>query len=342
MSAASSAVASTAIQRSFFRSLVPFRYSGGVGVPADVLRGVFLRREMLIPRVFGTLEVAPLPAMPRMMFAEAVQMMLSGKYPQREVRSMFEDASVEMRRWLNDDTSGDAENPVLRLLGYELLAAASYYFAITSITSSPNAAASIAMRSVVTSDLKADQVMTRTALAFEALERNIETGARPEDPGLDVFCQEMFLLERDAFGKHRFDFRGAKRHLFHHFEVESVGKTLTTLALTKDPVFVSHANIHVEGKVVHQGRWTEHRVWCNEEDTRVDSTLPKVETVNLQGDGWKAAVQIHYADPVCERMMLTNPSAKALEALSDKQHIEVFELAVPDRHSTFLEKWFNR
>lgn len=334
-------VASTALQRSFLKSLVPFRYTGG-GIPVDVIRWAFLRHEALIPRVLGTLEVAPLPAMPRMMFAEAFQMMLSGRHPQRDVRSMFEDSAVEMRRWLNDDTGEEAYNPVLRLLAYELLAGASFYFALMSITSSPNAAAAIAVRSVVTSDLKSDRTLLGSIVAFEALERDIATGARPEDPILDVVVQEMLLLERDAFGKHRFDFRGAKRHILHHLEVESVGRTDLALALTKDAVLKGYGNFGMESKGVHQGRWIEHRLWCNEEDTRVDSTLPTTEPVKMKGDGWEAIVLLHFASPLCERMLTTHSSIKAVETMTDTQHVEVFELAVPDRDSTFLERWFRR
>jgi hypothetical protein len=328
------------MQRSFLKSLIPFRYAGG-GIPTDIIRSVFLRHEMLIPRLLGTLEVAPLPAMPRMMFAEAFQMLLSGRYPQREVRSMFEDSSVEMRRWLNEDGL-EAVNPVLRLLGYELLAAASFYFALMSITSTPNAAASIAVRSVVTSDLKSDKTLLGSIVAFEELERDIATGARVEDPGLDVVVQEMLLLERDSFGKHRFDFRGSKRHILHHLEVESVGRTERSLALVKDPVMKGYGNFSTSEKVVHQGRWIEHQLWCNDEDSRVDSTLPLTERVKLSGDGWDANVLIDFGGPLCDRMLTTHSSIKAVETMSDVRHVEVFELAVPDRDSTFLERWFRR
>lgn len=341
MCTTSAAVPSTAIQRSFLRSLIPFRYTGS-GVPVEVLRAAFIRHEMLIPRVLGTLEVAPLPPMPRMMFAEGFQMMLGGRHPQREVRAMFEDASLGIRKWLNDDESEEAYNAILRLLGYELLAAASYYFALTSITSAPQDAASIAARSVVTSDLKADRVISAHVVAFEDMERHVETGARPEDPMLDVLAQEMFLLERDAFGKHRFDFRGAKRHIFHHIEVESITKTDKSFSFLKDSIVRSHGNFSMESKIVHQGRWVEHRLWCNNEDTRVDAALPQNEVINLKSDGWAATVRVNYSDPICERMMTTNSSIKAVETMTDIPHVEIFELAVPDRDSTFLERWFRR
>ncbi|EAO00285.1 hypothetical protein C3747_14g88 [Trypanosoma cruzi] len=358
------------VERCFLRHVIPMRVQGA-GSAAALYRHAFLHQESLIQRVLGALESVPLPALPRMLLAEGFQRMLDGETPQRDIRALFEEAENEARRVLIQAESHSSvnsqhcdghfyaaikTNPLMRLLAYELRAACGYYAQIMSIRSQPEDGAAMLLRTLIAADIRTDPFLVDVMLKFAALRRNVDTGERLEacPSPVEEFVKECLLLERDAFGRFRFDARGDNRHLLHCIKLSDITRAPRDFAVLLDPVLRQHGNFCIQSTSVHQGRWMEHRLSCAEESHRVDPHLPLLETVEVPsnkeselsvGDAVGVAhgvsgrpplvFFVRYNDPMCRRHKETTREKGA-----EKDHLEVFELAVEDKSRTFWEKWF--
>lgn len=92
-------------QHSLLRFLIPLKIKGTSRPPSVLLRHAFLHREEpLLTGLFTTLASAPasFPSTPRILLAEAFQMVLEGTHPQRKLREAFELAELACRRALLD------------------------------------------------------------------------------------------------------------------------------------------------------------------------------------------------------------------------------------------------
>ncbi|RNF27007.1 uncharacterized protein Tco025E_00763 [Trypanosoma conorhini] len=358
------------VERSFLRHVIPLRLQGP-GSVAALYRHAFLHQEHLIQRVLGALEAVALPALPRMLLAEGFQRMLDGETPQRDIRALFEEAENEARRMLLqaefhlDTVSRQPDghlyaaiktNPLTRLLAYELRAACGYYAQVMSIRSQPEDSAAALLRTVIAADVRTDPFLADLMLKFAALRRNVATGERLETclQPVEEFVKECLLLERDAFGRFRFDARGDNRHVLHCIKLVDITKTPKDFSVLLDPVLRQYGNFCLQSTPVHQGRWMEHRLSCAEESHRVDPRLPLVETVEVPAEsetefhidgifgvargaseGPPLVFFVRYNDPICRRHKETTREKEA-----EKDHVEVFELAVEDTSRSFWEKWF--
>ncbi|ESL10835.1 hypothetical protein TRSC58_01425 [Trypanosoma rangeli SC58] len=358
------------VERSFLRHVIPLRVQGA-GSVAALYRHAFLNQEHLIQRVLGALEAVALPTLPRMLLAEGFQRMLDGETPQRDIRALFSEAENEARRMLLQaefhlDTvsrhpdghlyAAIKSNPLTRLLAYELRAACGYYAQLMSIRSQPEDSAAALLRTLIAADIRTDPFLVDLMLKFATLRRNVSTGGRLETclPPVEEFVKECLLLERDAFGRFRFDARGDNRHVLHCIKLADITKTPRDFAVLLDPVLQQYGNFHLQSTLVHQGRWMEHRLSCAEEVHRVDSRLPLVETVEVpaeseswvhidssfgvarrESEGSPLVLFVRYNDPICRRHKETTREKEA-----EKDHMEVFELAVEDTSRSFWEKWF--
>lgn len=371
--------ATTEVERSFLRHVIPLRAQGAGGAAARY-RHAFIHQEHLICRVLGALEAVSLPAPPRMLLAEGFQRMLEGRTPQRDIRALFEAAENEARRMLfqaefHAETvrlqrdghlyMAIKRDPLTRLLAYELRAACGYYGQLMAIRSQPEESAAALLRTLIASDIRTDPFLVDLVLNFAALRRNVSTGERLESfpSASEQFVKECLLLERDAFGRFRFDARGDNRHLLHCIKLADITKTSGDFAVVLDPVLRQHGNFCLESTLVHQGRWMEHRLSCAEESHRVDPRLPLLETIEAivdeedfvavdsavssasssGGGGVSGGATasppleffVRYNDPLCRRHKETTREKEA-----EKDHVEVFELAVEDTSRGFWEKWF--
>ncbi|CCW68855.1 unnamed protein product [Phytomonas sp. Hart1] len=353
----------TLTERSFLRKLIPFRIIA-TGSMASVLRHVFLEHESLIALFLGSLEHVPLPTLPRMLLAEGFQRLLEGIYPQRELRGLFEEAEIEIRKILYDldfDATGRRGvykqtsstfssdelraynavqiDPLTRLLAFELRAVCVYYSKLLAVSSKPEIEAAVMLRTLIASDLRTDCLLTDVILAFEQHQRDKYTG-KPLEPvpsGVADFVKESLLLERDAFGKFRFDARGDNRHLLHNIKLDDVTKTQESFSLLLDPVLQRNGNFILKNYLVYSGRWTRYEVSCSEEDPRVDLILPAVETLSVRDDmtGKPSQIIVQYTEPVCRRH-----KTNARESKANLDHVEIFEIANENRNRTFWEKFF--
>ncbi|AAZ10308.1 uncharacterized protein TEOVI_000771700 [Trypanosoma equiperdum] len=303
--------------------------------------------------------MVPLPALPRMLLAEGFQRMLEGQSPQRDLRALFEEAEMEAHRLLLDMDlawrrqqpeshlyAAIRHDPLSRLLAYELYAICGYYVQLMSISGSPEVGAAALLRTLIASDVRTDHLLQHTTLRFEALPRDVVTGERlhPCEAPVEAFVKECLLLERDAFGRFRFDPRGDNRLLMHCLKLDDIVKTPKSFSVVLDPLVRRYGNFDLDRAVVYQGRWMQHRLACREEEHRVDERLPLLETVGVKNSTGEADTSgfnedltfiVRYNDPICRRHKETS-----LEKEADKCHVEVFELAVEDTARTFWEKWF--
>nr|CCD14113.1 unnamed protein product [Trypanosoma congolense IL3000] len=151
--------------------------------------------------------------------------------------------------------------------------------------------------------------------------------------------KECLLLERDAFGRYRFDPRGDNRLLVHCIKLDDTTKTPTSFSVVLDPLFRQYGNFTLDRKEVFQGRWVEHRLSCGEEMHRVDEKLPLLETVEVRDDvsgiDDNLTFIVHYNEALCARHKETSLEKEAAIA-----HVEVFELALEDPSRGFWERWF--
>ncbi|KAH9598773.1 hypothetical protein LSM04_001296 [Trypanosoma melophagium] len=364
------------VERSFLRHVIPLRVKGA-GSMATLYRHAFIHQEHLIHRVLRALETVPLPALPRMLLAEGFQQMLEGQAPQRDIRTIFEEAENEARRVLiqaefhTDNSQQQQEegylyraikrDPLMRLLAHELRAACGYYAQLMAISSHPEEGAAALLRTLIASDVRTDSFLVDIMLGFEALHRNEETGERLElcASPVEEFVKECLLLERDAFGVFRFDARGDNRHLVHCIKLGDIGKTPKSFAVTLDPVLQKHGNFLLERTPVHQGRWVRHRLSCAPESHRVDARLPSLETLHVTHDTNADASDIDTATTTSSTISTASSVAESLsmfvlydeplcrrhkETAREKDavihHVEVFELAARDTSRGFWEKWF--
>ncbi|KEG14585.1 hypothetical protein DQ04_00391070 [Trypanosoma grayi] len=353
-------------EHSFLRHVIPLRVHGP-GPMTVLYRHAFIHQEHLIHRVLGALEAVPLPALPRMLLAEGFQRMLEGQIPQRDIRALFEEAESEAHRViLHAEFHADVArrqkdahiyaaikgDPLTRLLAYELRAACGYYAQMMALSSRPEEGAAALLRTLIAADIRTDPFLLDVMLKFDSLRRDLTTGERLEPcaPYVEEFVKECLLVERDAFGRFRFDARGDNRHLVHGIKINDITKTPKGFSVVLDPVLQQYGNFHLERKVVHQGRWVEYRLSCAKESHRVDPQLPLLETIsaNIQGEDNSGADNtvagdatsplefiVRYDDPMCRRHKETSREKDA-----EKDHVEVFELAVEDTSRTFWERWF--
>lgn len=347
-------------ERSFLRHLVPLRVLGS-GPASSQLRHAFLQQPRLIPVFLGALEQVPLPALPRMIMAEGFQQLLDGRAPQRELRDLFEDADVECRKVLlgmDFDASGVQSihstsreerelfesvktDPLRRLLMYELRGAAGYYARMMAVSSEPEVSASILLRTLIASDVRLDALIGKVVLAFDAHPRDTATGAPMGEPVpafVSDLMRELLLLERDAFGKYRFDARGDNRMLTHCIKLDNMVKTPDSFSTLLDATMRESGNFVLDSEEVFGRRWMKHRLYCGEEDPRILADLPELETVVTPDDvnpTTRHRLHVRYADPICHRHKETTREVRGSLA-----HEEVFELAIEDTSRSYWERFF--
>ncbi|KPA73431.1 hypothetical protein ABB37_09875 [Leptomonas pyrrhocoris] len=359
--AAAGSATAAAAERSFLRNLIPMRVYA-TGLASAYLRHAFLQQDRLIHRFLGALEQVALPSPPRMLLAEGFQRMLEGESPQRELRELFEAAEVESRKLLLQlDVSGTGEavyrspqtdpreraawravavDPLARVLAYELRAAAGYYARLMSVSSDPNTPAAVQVRTIIASDVRTDDFLVKTMLAFDDWARDVETGERvgaPMPPAIEEMVKELLLLERDAFGVFRFDPRGDNHHLVQALKLKDVTKTPKSFSVLLDPVMQAYGNFSLKVEEIYTGRWRQYTLHCAPEDHRIDAALPLFETVIAKDaitDG-EVSLLVRYDEPICFRH-----KAASKEEKGGYGHTEVFELAMENPNRTYWEKYF--
>ncbi|KPI86026.1 hypothetical protein ABL78_4929 [Leptomonas seymouri] len=359
----SSSDTTAANERSLLRTLIPMRVQAP-GPASTYLRHAFIQKECLIHRFLAALEHVALPSLPRMLLAEGLQRLLEGECPQRELRALFEEAEMECRKMLlqlDVSSTGEAPyhsphmdateraawravqfDPLVRVLAYELRAAAGYYARMMSVTSDPYTPASVLVRTLIASDMRTDDVLVKLMLAFEAWPRDVKTGARaalgpPMPPRMEETVKELLLLERDAFGEFRFDPRGDSHHLVQALKLADVTKTPAAFCLLLDPLMKAYGNFSLEVEEIYKGRWNQYKLRCAPEDHRVDAALPLCETVSTTDavTGGELSMLVHYDAPICLRH-----KASSREAKGNYGHTEVFELAIENTNRSYWEKYF--
>ena len=363
--AAAAATATTAAaqnERSLLRNLIPMRvYASG---PASTsLRHAFLQQEKLIHRFLGSLEQVPLPSLPRVLLAEGFQRLLEGESPQRELRELFEEAEMEVRKMLlqlDVSSSGAAVyhgahadpteraaweavqgDPLSRVLAYELRAEAGSYARRMSISSDPYTPASVLVRTVIASDVRTDDFLVKMMLEFDEWPRNVETGerqgAQPMPSQIEEMVKELLLLERDAFGVFRFDPRGDNHHLVQTLKLSDIVKTPKSFCVLLDSVIRNYGNFSLTSEEIYKNRWLQYTLHCGQEDHRVDLTLPLCETVVTKDavTGNEIRLLARYDEPICARH-----KASSKEEKGNFGHTEVFELAIENKNRSYWEKFF--
>lgn len=320
------------LRHSLLRSLIPFIVTGA-GPVANLYRAAFLHRQPLVRNMLQRLENLDTAINPRLVLAEAIQRLLQGTMFQRDIRPLFESAEIEFRRELNATGCRCSTDPPYRLKTFELWMCAAFYVDMLSVSSDPFHGAEIRLYSGMASDIAKDELCTKLYLAFESEE------TRPTVPPEFRDCiGEMLLLERDVFGKFRFDSRRGAKYLTHSIRLDAVGHDKSTASLLHDPTILEYGNFHQQQREVGNGRWMEHTLWCGDEDHRLFDFLPPKEKITVAGEGWSHEIILSYDTPLCTRTHEVDPAlAKAGQA-----YVETFEIVIPKKRSWLAKKFLDR
>ena len=329
MTLPTSTAAAAAPRHSLIRNLIPFTIAGA-GPVANLYRAAFLHRQPLVKNMLKRLETLDTALHPRVALAEALQRMLQGQLLQRDLRPLFERAEVMYRRELNDTNCRCSTDPPYRLLTLQLWLTSIFYVDMLAVSADPFHNAEIRLYSGMTSDVGKDELLTKLFVAYE----NFET--RPEIPPEFIECiEEMLLLERDLFGKYRFDSRRGVKALTHAIALDAVGHDATTASLLDHETIQKYGNFLTEVKEINNGRWREHRLWCGEEDHRLFDFLPGKEKITVAGEGWSHDIVLSYDTPLCTRTHEVDPTLLK----SGEAYVEKFEVVIP-KHRSWLARTF--
>ncbi len=254
---------------SLVRKLVPFTFDA-CGPVADIFRIVFDKHPHLFPTILKTLENTDSAKEPRMLFAEAFQMLVDPNVAQARLRDAFEKAERFARKehFMTYYDSKRAEYDFnYRLTTLQLCGATSFWARMFFISSRPIGDAVEQLSHLYTADGRRDSVMNSFVLNLT------EQWAReklPENKPMIKFIQDAFILERDIFGPYRLDKFSNRVFVFHSLTDAFISKTDETAGFLWDiDAIKTHANFHIEDFEKFEGRWRTIRITCKQEDAEL-------------------------------------------------------------------------
>jgi hypothetical protein len=248
---------------SLFRKCVPFTYyvSGPV---AAVAQRTFERYPHTFTVALEALEELDTTSYPKMLLAESLQALASGTVEQRQLRELFDQAEHAARdealgaydrdRWIVD--------PEYRLWGFQLHMAAGWWARLLRVSPAPWEEPQHFIHHRYASDVRRDGLITKyTQMVLSQKGRD-----ELNDDITDLF-EQIFLLERDLYGQHRFDKRGDQIFLFQSILMSEIGKNPETAGCVLGDVdVINRAGYFKIAEEDQQHRWVKYTVSCKKED----------------------------------------------------------------------------